>query len=80
MEIKKNKYEIWPIKSMTTNDSLIQKNCVDEIEVLGAAKRSDLFVASCIQNPSKIEDLLDSSALKSFKNPIWFSVQHLKEF
>ena len=46
---------------MTKVDSLIKRNCVDEIEILvGAAIGSEAFVSSCIvKRVKKLEELLD---------------------
>ena len=48
---------------MTKIDSLIKRNCVDGIEILGAAIGSDAFVSSCLLKPvKKLEELLDNLA------------------
>ena len=48
LELRKYECELWLFESMTKIDSLIKRNCVDGIEILGAALRSDAFVSSCL--------------------------------
>ena len=48
---------------MTKIDSLIKGNCVDGIEILGAAIGSDAFVSSCLLKRVKtLEELLENLA------------------
>ena len=45
LELKEDNREVWSIESMTKVDSLIKRNYVDGIEILGAALGSDAFVS-----------------------------------
>ena len=63
LERRKDKCELWSFESMTKIDSLIKRNCVDRIEILGAAIGSDAFVSSCLlKRVKKLEELLDNLA------------------
>ena len=63
MELRKDKCELCSIESMTKVDSLIKRDCVDGIEILGAAIGSDAFVSSCfLKRFKKLEQLLDNLA------------------
>ena len=63
LELKKDKCKLWSIKCMTKVDSLIKRNWVDGIEVLGAAIRFDAFVSSCLlKRVKKLDELLDNLA------------------
>ena len=63
LELRKFKSELRSIESMTKIDSLIKRNCVDGIEILGAAIGSDDFVSSCLLKRVKnLEELLDNFA------------------
>ena len=63
LELRKDKCELWSFESMTKIDSLIKRNCVDGIEILGAAIGSDAFVSSCLlKRVKKLEELLDNLA------------------
>ena len=43
LELRKDKCELWSKESMRKVDSLIKRNCVDGIDILGAAIGSDAF-------------------------------------
>ena len=48
LELKQDKCGLWSVENMSKIDSLIKRNCVDGIEILGAAIGSDAFVSSCL--------------------------------
>ena len=61
LELRKDKCELWSFESMTKIDNLIKRNCVDGIEILGAAIGSEAFVSSCLlKRVKKLEELLDN--------------------
>ena len=63
LKLRKDKCELWSIKSLTKIDSLIKRNCVDGIEILGAAIGSDAFVSSCLlERVKKLGELVDNLA------------------
>ena len=60
LELRKDKFELWSIESMTKVDSLIKRNCADGNGILGAPIGSDDFVSSCLlQRVKKLEELQD---------------------
>ena len=62
-ELRKDKCELWSIERMTRIDSLIKRNCVDGIEILGAAIGSHAFDSSCLlKRVKKLEELLENLA------------------
>ena len=53
LELMKDKCELWFFEGMTKVDSLIKRNGVEGIELLGAAIGSDAFASSCLLKRGK---------------------------